>query len=248
MQIWVILKKIYYPMLILEAFQMFFFSISILYLVLCLIYERFKNYKIKNVIIILLIINLVLIIVPKSYILLYKYLYNDKYFSENILNQILKITIDILIITILSIINISVINRNASERVDFKAKEKFLNIFSLSENNAAALSYYLGFITAIFILLIKDYRKRYLIRFHSFQSIFLSICFISYIIICDKIISVIYTEAKNCPDIIIDIIGLGYCLFIYLFIHLIITTKDNKIVRIPIIWKLSDNLAKCFKE
>ena len=43
-----------------------------------------------------------------------------------------------------------------------------------SSNVAAALSYLLGFITGIIFLVIEPYRRDSFVRFHAFQSIFLS--------------------------------------------------------------------------
>ena len=47
----------------------------------------------------------------------------------------------------------------------------------LQENVAAALSYSLGFITGILFLVLEPYNKNRNIRFHAFQSIFLSLAF-----------------------------------------------------------------------
>ncbi|HEV3278911.1 MAG TPA: hypothetical protein VG860_19090 [Terriglobia bacterium] len=44
----------------------------------------------------------------------------------------------------------------------------------MSSNVAAALSYLLGFITGIIFLVIEPYRRDSFVRFHAFQSIFLS--------------------------------------------------------------------------
>jgi len=44
----------------------------------------------------------------------------------------------------------------------------------MSPNVAAALSYLLGFITGIIFLVIEPYRRDPFVRFHAFQSIFLS--------------------------------------------------------------------------
>lgn len=44
----------------------------------------------------------------------------------------------------------------------------------MSSNVAAALSYLLGFITGIIFLVIEPYRRDPFVRFHAFQSIFLS--------------------------------------------------------------------------
>ena len=47
----------------------------------------------------------------------------------------------------------------------------------LQENVAAALCYSLGFITGILFLVLEPYNKNRNIRFHAFQSIFLSVFF-----------------------------------------------------------------------
>lgn len=44
----------------------------------------------------------------------------------------------------------------------------------MTSNVAAALSYLLGFITGIIFLVIEPYRRDPFVRFHAFQSIFLS--------------------------------------------------------------------------
>jgi len=44
----------------------------------------------------------------------------------------------------------------------------------MTSNVAAALSYLLGFITGIIFLVIEPYRRDSFVRFHAFQSIFLS--------------------------------------------------------------------------
>jgi len=45
----------------------------------------------------------------------------------------------------------------------------------LPENTAAALCYLLGLVTGIIFLVLEPYNKNKLIRFHAFQSIFLSV-------------------------------------------------------------------------
>ncbi len=44
----------------------------------------------------------------------------------------------------------------------------------MTSNVAGALSYLLGFITGIIFLVIEPYRRDSFVRFHAFQSIFLS--------------------------------------------------------------------------
>src|ERR1700691_3537925 len=53
----------------------------------------------------------------------------------------------------------------------------------MTSNVAAALAYVVGFITGIIFLAIAPYNKDPFVRFHAFQSIFLSIAYIAFSIV-----------------------------------------------------------------
>jgi uncharacterized membrane protein len=50
----------------------------------------------------------------------------------------------------------------------------------IPSNGAAALAYLVGFITGIIFLVIEPYRRDSYVRFHAFQSIFLSVVYIAF--------------------------------------------------------------------
>lgn len=54
-----------------------------------------------------------------------------------------------------------------------------INVPGLTRNLASALCYLLGFITGIIFLLVSPYKNDRTIRFHAFQSIFLSVAVIA---------------------------------------------------------------------
>jgi uncharacterized membrane protein len=60
----------------------------------------------------------------------------------------------------------------------------------LEENLASALCYFLGIITGVLFLVLAPYNQNRLIRFHAFQSIFLTVAWIA-VHICISIISLI---------------------------------------------------------
>jgi uncharacterized membrane protein len=53
----------------------------------------------------------------------------------------------------------------------------------IPSNGAAALAYLLGFITGIIFLVIEPYRRDSYVRFHAFQSIFLSAVYVAFFIV-----------------------------------------------------------------
>ena len=50
----------------------------------------------------------------------------------------------------------------------------------MADNVASALCYVLGFITGIIFLVLAPYNRNPLVRFHAFQSIFLSVAWIAF--------------------------------------------------------------------
>src|SRR5271169_2184240 len=49
----------------------------------------------------------------------------------------------------------------------------------IPSNGAAALAYLVGFITGIIFLVIEPYKRDSYVRFHAFQSIFLSVAYVA---------------------------------------------------------------------
>jgi uncharacterized membrane protein len=61
----------------------------------------------------------------------------------------------------------------------------------MQDNVASALCYVLGFITGIVFLVMEPYSKNRAIRFHAFQSIFLSVALIALEIVLGFILTVL---------------------------------------------------------
>jgi uncharacterized membrane protein len=53
----------------------------------------------------------------------------------------------------------------------------------IPSNGAAALAYLVGFITGIIFLVIEPYKRDSYVRFHAFQSIFLSVVYIAFFMV-----------------------------------------------------------------
>lgn len=107
---------------------------------------------------------------------------------------------------------------------------------SMSENVAAALCYLFGFITGIIFLVIAPYNQNKTIRFHAFQSIFLTVAVIA-IEVAWSIVSVITH-------------GLGFLLypllllfFFALWLYMMYSAYNNKKVKLPIIGDLAEKQA-----
>ena len=107
---------------------------------------------------------------------------------------------------------------------------------SMSENVAAALCYLFGFITGIIFLVIAPYNQNKTIRFHAFQSIFLTVAVIA--------IEVAWSSVSVITH------GLGFLLypllllfFFALWLYMMYSAYNNKKVKLPIIGDLAEKQA-----
>lgn len=106
----------------------------------------------------------------------------------------------------------------------------------MSENVAGALCYLLGVITGVIFLVIAPYNQNKTVRFHAFQSIFLSVAYFV-IQIAWSIVSV-FTH------------GLGFlfypllllCFFV-LWLYMMFSAYNNKKVKLPVIGDLAEKQA-----
>jgi uncharacterized membrane protein len=95
----------------------------------------------------------------------------------------------------------------------------------LPENTAAALCYLLGWVTGVIFLILEPYNKNKLIRFHAFQSIFLSVA----------VIIVWWALRIVLPWGIWRMIGLIDLAFFILWIYMLLQTYQGKKVVLPVI-------------
>jgi uncharacterized membrane protein len=103
----------------------------------------------------------------------------------------------------------------------------------LPENSAAALCYLLGWVTGVIFLVLAPYNKNKLIRFHAFQSIFLSVG----LIILWWALSIIL------PWGLWRLIGLIDLAFFVLWIYLLVQTYQGKKVVLPVVGDLAAKQA-----
>jgi len=104
----------------------------------------------------------------------------------------------------------------------------------MSENVAATLCYVLGFITGIIFLILEPYNRNKIVRFHAFQSIFLSVGLIALNIVLNIILPFVATL------VISPLISLGaFILWIFLLIK---TYQGHKIV-LPLIGPIAEKQA-----
>ncbi|HEY1213004.1 MAG TPA: hypothetical protein VGE93_05165 [Bryobacteraceae bacterium] len=106
----------------------------------------------------------------------------------------------------------------------------------MSDNVAGALCYLLGLITGIVFLVISPYNQNKTVRFHAFQSIFLTVAYFV-IQIAWSIISLLTH-------------GLGFLLypllllfFFVLWLYMMYTAYNNKKVKLPVIGDLAEKQA-----
>jgi uncharacterized membrane protein len=106
----------------------------------------------------------------------------------------------------------------------------------MSDNVAGALAYLLGFITGILFLVLEPYNRSKKVRFHAFQSIFLSVA----VIIIHVVLSTLAPFTLGFTLVLSVLVSLG-ALILWLFM-MWKTYQDQKIV-LPVIGSLAEQQA-----
>ncbi|HZQ55747.1 MAG TPA: hypothetical protein VFB14_26350 [Bryobacteraceae bacterium] len=106
----------------------------------------------------------------------------------------------------------------------------------MSENVASALSYLFGFITGIIFLVIAPYNQNKTVRFHAFQSIFLSIA----VVVVEVAWSFISLLTHGIGFLLYPILML--CFF-GIWLYMMWTAYNNKKVKLPLIGDLAEKQA-----
>lgn len=110
----------------------------------------------------------------------------------------------------------------------------------LTSNVAAALTYLLGFVSGIIFLAIAPYNKDPLVRFHAFQSIFLSAAYV----VLNMAWGLIFFGG---PGFLWSVIGIMWAVvrlaFFLLWLLLMLKTYNNQRVSLPIIGPLAARQA-----
>jgi len=110
----------------------------------------------------------------------------------------------------------------------------------MQDNVASALCYVVGFITGIIFLVMEPYSKNRAIRFHAFQSIFLSVG----VIAIDIVLAIILPFSVFAWGIY-SLVWLVFRLFCFaLWVFVIYSAYQGKTVLLPVIGPLAQKQAQ----
>jgi uncharacterized membrane protein len=108
----------------------------------------------------------------------------------------------------------------------------------MTDNAASALCYVLGLITGILFLVLAPYNQNKTIRFHAFQSIFMSVACILF----SMVFNIIVFSGLHMFSLLFlsPLISLA---FFILWIYMIITAYQGKTVVLPVIGPIAQKQA-----
>lgn len=116
------------------------------------------------------------------------------------------------------------------------------SVAGMADNVAGMLCYLVGFITGILFLVLEPYNKKPAIRFHAFQSIFLSAGIFAFQILFGIVIGIL-TRILGLFGLF-GLFGLVFPLiWIALWIYLLVSTYQGNTVVLPIIGPLAQQQA-----
>ncbi len=112
----------------------------------------------------------------------------------------------------------------------------------LAPNQAAALSYVLGFITGILFLVIEPYKNDRYVRFHAFQSIFFSAAWMIFWILWNNLFWFTLSSFSliGILGLISSLVGLAVLLY---WLFLMYKAYNNERYMIPIIGEIAARQA-----
>jgi uncharacterized membrane protein len=113
----------------------------------------------------------------------------------------------------------------------------------LTDNVAGLLCYILGFITGIIFLVVAPYNQSKFVRFHAFQSIFLSVAWVALSIVQSIITSVAVTISFG----LLGIVGLIWTVlwlgFLAVVVLLMVKAYQGERFKLPIIGEFAEKQA-----
>ena len=104
----------------------------------------------------------------------------------------------------------------------------------MTDNVAATLCYVLGFISGIIFLVLETYNKSKIVRFHAFQSIFLSVAYLVIMVAVSVILPFSLSLTLG------PLIGLA---FFVLWLFLLWKTYQDQKVVLPVVGPLAEKQA-----
>lgn len=113
----------------------------------------------------------------------------------------------------------------------------------MSSNQAGMVAYVFGFITGIVMLVMEPYKNDRLVRFHAFQSIFLSVAYVVVWIIWDFISAGLLSLTFSFWPVVVFfswILGIG---FFALWLLLLLRAYNNERFELPFIGPMAARQA-----
>ena len=115
---------------------------------------------------------------------------------------------------------------------------------AMSSNIAGLLTYILGFITGIIFLVIEPYKNDKFVRFHAFQSIFLSAVWIGFRIVWGNIVMGMFWNPFSGLWGLLGLISMLVSLaFVACVLFLMYKAYNNERFKLPIIGELAAKQA-----
>jgi uncharacterized membrane protein len=110
----------------------------------------------------------------------------------------------------------------------------------MQDNVASALCYVVGFITGIIFLVMEPYSKNRAVRFHAFQSIFMSVAVIAVDIVLSIVLPFSYYSWG-----LYSLVWMLFRLFCFaLWVFVIYSAYQGKAVQLPVIGPLAQKQAQ----
>jgi uncharacterized membrane protein len=117
-------------------------------------------------------------------------------------------------------------------------------ITGMAPNVAGALAYLGGFITGIIFLAIEPHNKNSFVRFHAFQSIFLSVAYIVFFVIWRSVFGTLfYVDAGFVWSLAAIVGSLARVAFFLLCLFMMFKAYNNERYSLPVIGPLAAKQA-----
>jgi len=113
----------------------------------------------------------------------------------------------------------------------------------MADNVAGTLCYVLGFITGILFLVLEPYNRNKKVRFHAFQSIFLSVAWFALWIVLQIFFSILMAISWAMFSLISGLSMLIGLAFFVLWLYLLWKTYQDQKVVLPVIGPLAEKQA-----
>jgi uncharacterized membrane protein len=111
----------------------------------------------------------------------------------------------------------------------------------MADNVASTLCYVLGFITGIIFLVLEPYNRNRVVRFHAFQSIFLSVAVIALRIALSIVFTALWSVSGFFLSFALSSLVSLACFILWLYI--LISTYQGKTIVLPVIGPLAQQQA-----